>query len=304
VAPRVSVIIPTHNRLDVLPQVLRALEEQRSAPDFEIVVVDDGSSDGTGEWLAQHRFRRPLQVIRQANRGPAAARNAGVAAARAPRLAFLGDDTVPSQGWLKEHWQARERIGEPSTTAVIGYTSWHPRVRSTPFLEYINEYGLQFGYALIEDPDRVPFNFFYTSNLSLSREALEAEPFDLGFPYPAWEDIEVSYRLWKNRGLRLVYEPRAEVLHDHPTDLRRFMSRQEKVGYCAVVFFRRHPELGPFLGIGPDGPPPVPPRFRQRWRERLACTLQALPLRLPGLWEETLRFHYVRGLHRGWREAV
>src|SRR5690606_27849837 len=104
------------------------------------------------------------------------------------------------------------------------YTGWHPRMRRTPFLDYLNEQGLQFGYALIRDPEDVPFNFFYTSNLSLGRERLLAEPFDEGFPYPAWEDIETAWRLCR-RGMRLVYEPRARVAHDHPTDFDRFAAR-------------------------------------------------------------------------------
>ena len=78
---------------------------------------------------------------------------------------------------------------------------------STPFLRHINENGAQFGFALIEDPDDVPFNFFYTSNLCLARRLLVEEPFDETFPYPAWEDIETAYRL-RAKGMRLTYEPR------------------------------------------------------------------------------------------------
>jgi GT2 family glycosyltransferase len=203
---------------------------------------------------------------------------------------------------LAAHRAAHRRHGDDLHLAVIGYTGWHPRMRVTPFLRYINEHGLQFGYALIRDPEDVPFNFFYTSNLSLSRELLLAEPFDLRFPYAAWEDIELAYRL-KRRGLHLIYEPAATVAHDHPTDLARFAARQERAGYCAVVFYRLHPELGGFLGIGPDGPPPLPDGAVQRRRERLVRALQKLPLALPHLWEDVLRFHYVQGLHRGWDSA-
>jgi len=299
VSVQYSVVIPTYNRMDVLPEVLAALEAQREAPPFEIVVVDDGSTDGTAAFLAAYRSPLPLTVLRQDNRGPAAARNRGVASAGGERVAFLGDDTVPSPGWLAAHHRAYRARDGTGALAVIGYTGWHPRLRLTPFLRYINEYGLQFGYALIEDPENVPFNFFYTSNVSVDRQLLLAEPFDLRFPYAAWEDIELSYRLQK-RGLRLVYEPRATVAHDHPTDLQRFAARQEKAGYSAVVFHRLHPELGPFLGIGDAGPPPLPPGRRQRWREGLARVLQHAPISLPRLWEEVLRFHYIRGLHRGW----
>ncbi len=299
--PLYSVVIPTHDRLDVLPEVLAALDAQAGAPPFEVVVVDDGSTDGTAEWLAGLRPGYPLIRLRQPNRGPAAARNAGVAAARGARVAFLGDDTVPAAGWLAWHERAWRERGASPELAVIGRTEWHRRLRRTPLLDYLNEQGLQFGFALIRDPEQVPFHFFYTSNLSLERQLLLAEPFDLRFPYAAWEDIEVAYRL-SRRGLRIVYEARARVEHDHATDLDRFAARQERAGYCAVVFRHLHPELGSFVGVGEVGPPPLPSRLAHRLREGLARALQSLPVSTPRLWESVFRFHYVRGLQRGWRE--
>jgi GT2 family glycosyltransferase len=301
---QVSVVIPTFERMDVLPEVLRALERQGGAPSFEVVVVDDGSRDGTPDLLARYEGGLPLRSLRQPNRGPAAARNAGVAAATGELVAFLGDDTVPEPGWLASHVAAHQQRAKRRPLAVIGYTGWHPRMRLTPFLRYINEHGLQFGYALIDDPERVPFNFFYTSNVSLPRELLVREPFDLGFPHAAWEDIELSYRLQQRCGLGIVYEPRARVSHLHPTDYARFTGRQEKAGESAVVFWRLHPELGPFLGLSPAGPPPLPSEARQRLREALVRALQNLPLETPKLWNEALRHHYIRGLWRGWHRPL
>ncbi len=298
-----SIVIPTYNRMDVLPEVLAALETQVDAPPFEVIVVDDGSTDETRTFLNERSASCPTRVLEQENQGPGVARNHGVAEARGTWVAFLGDDTVPSTGWLATHDRARAQRPNAETLAVIGYTAWHRRMRLNPFLRYINEYGLQFGYALIENPEDVPFNFFYTSNLTLSRTLLLAEPFDVRFPYAAWEDTELSYRLEK-RGLRLIYEPAATVEHDHPTDLARFTERQEKAGYSAVVFYRLHPELGGFLGLGPEGPPALPPQAQQQRREWLARRLQWLPLRTPKLWEDVLRFHYIRGLHRGWRDRA
>ncbi|MDX1999548.1 MAG: glycosyltransferase [Thermoanaerobaculia bacterium] len=300
-----TIVIPTFDRMDVLPEVLAAVEAQTQAPPFDLVVVDDGSRDGTADFLAGRSFAVPTRVVRQPNRGPAAARNHGVALASGDRVAFLGDDTVPDPGWLAAHARAHETRGGGEELAVIGYTRWHPRVRVNPFLDYINEFGLQFGYALIIEPENVPFNFFYTSNLSLSRARLVSEPFDETFPYAAWEDIELAYRLSRSAtGLRLVYEKAALVAHDHPTRFERFCSRQEKAGYSAVVFHRLHPELGGFLGIGPDGPPGLPPAGRQKLRETLARALQNVPIRTPRLWEEALRYHYIAGLNRAWREKA
>lgn len=302
---RFTVVIPTFERLDVLPEVLAAVEAQQDAPRFDLVVVDDGSRDATPEFLAGRSWSVPAQVVRQPNRGPAAARNHGVALATGDRVAFLGDDTVPDSGWLAAHARAHESRGGGDDLAVIGYTRWHSRVRVNPFLDYINEYGLQFGYALIEDPEHVPFNFFYTSNLSLSRARMAAEPFDETFPYAAWEDIELAYRLSRSAaGLRLIYERAAMVAHDHPTRFERFCVRQEKAGYSAVVFHRLHPEMGGFLGVGPAGPPGLPSAGRQRLREGLARALQNLPIRTPRLWENALRYHYIAGLNRAWRERA
>jgi glycosyltransferase involved in cell wall biosynthesis len=300
--PVVSVVVPTFNRIDTLPEVLAALEGQIGAPEFEVIVVDDGSTDDTGRWLAA---RPPgvlaLSTLRQENRGPAAARNAGVAAARGRWVAFLGDDTVPSPGWLRCLHRALERRDDPAA-AVIGRTEWHARLRLTPFLRHINENGAQFGFGLIENPEDLPFTFFYTSNLGLPRRLLLDEPFDESFPYPAWEDIETAYRL-KAKGMRLCYEPAAEVRHDHPTDLERFCQRQEKAGYCAVVFYRRHPELGTMLGLGPAGPPP-PLGWRWRLGRVMARALQRTSLVTPRLWDEVLRGHYILGLRRGWAERA
>jgi len=299
VIPEFSLVVPTHDRLDVLPEVLSAAEDQPDAPPYELLVVDDGSTDGTAEFLAGRPWKVPARVLRQPNRGPAAARNLGLRAAAGRWVAFLGDDTVPASDWLARHREAHRRRGDAADLAVLGYTRWHPRIRTSPFLDYINEYGLQFGYSILPDAENLPFNFFYTSNLSLRRERLLEEPFDEAFPYPAWEDIETSFRLFR-RGLRLVYERQAVALHDHPTTLRRFCERQERAGYSAVVFFDRHPELAGFLGLGPEGPPALPSRWRQSLRGGLAEALQWTPARTPRLWDETLRFHYVRGLRRGW----
>ena len=96
------------------------------------------------------------------------------------------------------------------------------------------------------------------------------------------------------------------VRHDHPTDLARFCRRQERAGYSAVVFYRRHPELGPILGLTAAGPPP-PLGWRWRLGELMARALQSLPILpvvTPKLWDEVLRGHYILGLHRGWKERA
>lgn len=298
-----SVVIPTHNRKEVLAMVLKALEAQARAPSFETVVVDDGSRDGTFTWLEHYSSKVPLRVFKQMSSGPAAARNLGIREARGQHIAFLGDDTIPDQSWLFEHQEARRRKTEE--VAVVGLTEWHPRISSSPFGDWLNNQGKQFGYALIDKPDEVPFNFFYTSNLSVPRSLLVEAPFREEFPHAAWEDIELGYRLIHKGGLRLVYNSKALTLHDHPTVLVQSMRRQQIVGASAVLFWRLHPELKDWLRIST-----ARRGFWWRLGENLslvlAKALSTSSLGNPWWWGRLLDFHYTLGLGRGlaeWRQT-
>jgi len=287
--------------MDTLPEVLDALEAQVNAPSFEVVVVNDGSTDETESFLRNRKFKIPFTVHTQENAGPAEARNAGVDRASGELVAFLGDDTQPSPSWLKTHYDAHQRMASKQPCAILGYTRWHSCMKLTPFLNYINEFGLQFGYSLIKNTQDLPFNFFYTSNISLSRKLLLDNRFNTNFPFAAWEDTELSYRL-KKKGMTIIYDKNAVVEHNHPTDFNRFSSRQEKVGYSAVTFYRLHPELGPFLGVYPQGPPRLPSKAINYCFEKMILAFQRLPVPLSPLWKSVLRYNYVKGLNRAWAE--
>lgn len=248
--PTASVVVPTFNRLRDLERVVHAVHQQIDslASPCELVVVNDGSSDGTEEWLDLHGVDLGLTVVHQTNGGPAQARNRGVEASQGGIILFLGDDTVPERGWLHEHLEAHRMAPSDQPLAVLGYTSF-PQEEDSPFLRWINEFGAQFGYSLIDDPTNVPFNFFYTSNVSLPRRVFEAlGGFREDFPAAAWEDIEFAYRA-AEFGLRLSYLPRARTIHHHRIRVSSFCRRQEKSGRSAAIFAGLHPELEAFLGI-------------------------------------------------------
>jgi glycosyltransferase involved in cell wall biosynthesis len=206
-----SVVIPTFNRRSVLGEVLAALEGQLAAPPFEILVVDDGSTDGTYEWLGELSAGRPLHRIRQANRGPAAARNRGVEAAAGTWVAFLGDDTVPESDWLALH-AARHRAEKLSAAeakvAVLGYTAWHPRMwpDGVP-APHQRVRSLQFGYAMIAGfrPRAVQLLLHLESLAAqasgCSRGALRRDAFRIRPGRTSRPRTGLS-----RRGLRLVYE--------------------------------------------------------------------------------------------------
>lgn len=253
--PRVSVVIPTHNRWRTLMRTLEALAQQ-TVPALQVVVVDDGSTDGTWArlqaWAEAHR-RLPLLPLRQANRGPAAARNLGLRHAQGELVVFLGDDTIPEPDFLEAHLAAHRNLTGPS--AVVGLTDWDKwHMAVTPFLRYVNREGEQFAYGLFHDGEDMAFTCFYTSNVSLPRELLGDSPFDETFQHAAWEDAELGYRL-SLRGVRIVLCTQARVHHHHPTSLASFLQRQRKVGQALPTLLRLHPELAGDPALPPERPP-------------------------------------------------
>ncbi len=305
---RISVVIPTFNRSATLVRTLSGLANQSLNHDaYEVLVVDDGSTDQTARSVAglQERFPVPLHYLYQPNRKQGAARNLGARSAAGMRLVFLGDDIVPTRDFLLEHERAHGQGSADPNRAVIGYTTWPPSFRRTRFLDYIGEQGWQFGFSLIEDPSDVPFNFLYTSNLSLSREFFfEAGGFDEGFRQYGWEDIELSLRL-KKLGMRLVYAREAKAYHFHPVSMSDFAERQRQVGRSAWKLYERHPEMASFLSI--DHIPDYTRRhhFRMRllaWACRLTENL-AWP-NLSRYYPDLVTYYYIQGLIEARPEQV
>ncbi|CAB1127841.1 Glyco_trans_2-like domain-containing protein [Candidatus Hydrogenisulfobacillus filiaventi] len=197
----VSVVIPAYNQGPYLARTLEALWAQTRLPD-EVIVVDDGSTDDTPAVLEAVQAAGtpvPLLVIRQPNRGPGAARNRGVAAARGAILAFTDADAVPRPEWIQEGLQPF--LHHPDVAGVEGrvYDDAQPEARPRPFTHQVrNLYGGQ----------------YLTCNMFYRREALErAGGFDDRFPVPFREDTDLALTVLEQGG-RIVFQPRAVV--DHP----------------------------------------------------------------------------------------
>ena len=293
--PYFSVVIPTYNRLDMLLRVLGALEQQIDAPPFETIVINDGSQDDTEKVVSQ---RSGICFRSQVNAGPGRARNHGVSLAKGKFAVFIGDDTVPEPRFLAEHARVHRESDDDPLVACLGYTGWPRGERVTAFMDYINDYGLQFGYKLIEHGEVVPFNFFYTSNISIDRELLAAHPFDTTFPAAAWEDIELAYRL-DAKGLKIRYNELAVTRHYHPMTVDSFARRQYTVGKSGAIFFRKHPELGGFLGVHETQQPASDDTLVAKWRRKAILGERFRFLARPKVFERLMREHYIRGLRDG-----
>ncbi len=243
---RVSVVVPTHNRKEKLLACLDALERQTVLfQEFEVIVIDDGSSDGTAEAIAARKSPFALSYFRQDQAGPGPARNLGIAQAAGELVLIIGDDIVADERLLEEHLLAHG-AGAEAGLAVLGRIDWPETMPRNAVMEYVcGDAALQFAYTLIPTLPALDHRFFYTSNISLKRKFLvEAAEvgigFDPDFRRAAFEDSELAFRLMP-RGLRIQYASGARAFHDHPMDLESFARREFAAGEMAVVFYRKHP---------------------------------------------------------------
>jgi GT2 family glycosyltransferase len=253
--PSITVIIPTCNRKEILRMTLEAYKGQTAAPsDFDIVVVDDGSMDGTRKEITPwvHDFPFKVTVLAQPPGGPAKARNRAISNTFTDLVLITGDDIIPQENLIQAHLDAHQVYRDPKV-AILGHVDWHPDLEITDFMTYITKIdGQQFAYHHITDPQNVHFGYFYTSNISLKTSFLkQGKLFSEAFRYAACEDIELGYRL-KQLGMHLVYRPDAIGYHLHPMDLESFCERQFKVGQMMALLLHLHPGI---LDI-PKFPPP------------------------------------------------
>ena len=179
-----------------------------------------------------------VRYVEQPHQGPAAARNLGIREAHGELVLFIGDDIIATPNLLSEHLAWHKQYPEEHV-AILGYVTWSPDIKVTPFMHWLENGGPQFKYWSIQNYQRVPYCHLYTANISFKRELLLKNGlFDEDFPYAAYEDTELGYRLNK-RGLRIVYNKQAVGYHHHPTNLDDAMKRIRRVAESRQIFWQK-----------------------------------------------------------------
>ena len=229
-----SVAIPTYNRRDRLHHVLSALADQDLDEAFEVIVVSDGSTDGTSEYLASGATPIPVRAFSQPNQGPAMARNAAIEEARGAIILFLDDDVVPEPRLLRRHLEAHARHGadavvvgpmrEPRDHAMSAWIAWEQEMLTKQ-------------YDAMEQGDyQATARQFYTGNASVRTKHLRAVGgFDTTLHRA--EDIELAFRL-DEHGVEFVYEPDASGLHYAERTYEAWRSAAYAYGRNDVIFAR------------------------------------------------------------------
>jgi hypothetical protein len=203
-----------------------------------VVVVDDGSSDGTAEGLGTQKFGFELRVIRQKNSGPARARNAGVDAAQGRLLLFLDDDVEPTDVLVTEHLKSHELDDH---LVVMGPLASLPHYRQ-PWVAW-EQAKLEAQYASMLRGDWAPtFRQFWTGNASLGRQHVVAAG-KFNTDYLRAEDVELGYRLHV-RGLKFRFNPAAKGFHHVERSLDGWMTAHRSYGRLEPEIFSRFGESG------------------------------------------------------------
>jgi glycosyltransferase involved in cell wall biosynthesis len=227
-----SIVIPTFNGASRIGGCLDALVRQANERDVEILVVDDGSTDGTAEVVRRYPG---VRLIAQANAGPAMARNRGALAARGTILLFTDDDCVPAPDWLGA---MLDPFAEPDVVGAKGVYRTEQKSLVARFvqIEYADKYRRM---AALPDID-----FIDTYSAAYVRERfLQMGGYDAAFPVACAEDIELSYRM-SARGWKMKFVPAAVVFHTHPDTLLKYLRKKYKFAFWRVLAVRKNPRKG------------------------------------------------------------
>ncbi|MCD4750228.1 MAG: glycosyltransferase [Thermoanaerobaculales bacterium] len=239
--PHISVIIPTFNRADLLDLALESLENQSLSSDrFEVVVIDDGSSDSTGEVCKTRQERLGLRYFRQVNSGSSVAKNLGIFVSDAPIIFFFDDDDVADAKMLEEHLKGHRKY-DSETVAILGFTTWHPRFTVTPVMDYLVNIGqFLFSYPNLEREQELDFSYFWTGRISCKRRFLTHNGV-FSQKMKRVEDVELGFRLAQH-GLKVRYWPDAVSYMNRPVTFDDFCDRAAKDGRSLNVFRNLHPD--------------------------------------------------------------
>lgn len=319
--PVIAVVITTFNRVDALRQTLERLERQGVAEPFEVMVVDDGSMDGTPEFLEGYSGPLGLRSFRQPeNRGIAAGRNVALREVRADFVLCLSDDVLVEPDFIERHLTT---LREHKEAWVVGSFVQLGDLTSTPFGRYLDRLEQSFTRARLVEPGSEgvrEMSYPTARNLSLPRVHLDRIGlFDERFRNSC-EDQDLAERAMAI-GVRFLYDDRIRCVHnDQVGDLDRFCRQQYWFAHDGSMFCRKWPEkhgrspLEAANGLPLPGEP-VRSRLRKAMKRSLSVPAVLIAIRrLIALLERVgapdpvlARFYrLLSGLHifRGWRAGT
>lgn len=238
---RMSVVVPTFQRRDLVLTCVKSLDRQSVNCKFEVVVVVDGSTDGTTPALRELKPSCPLVIIEQPNRGRAAACNRGAASARGEILLFLDDDMEADPQLLAEH----DRSHRDGADVVLGHIPLHPDSPSNVLSRSVRDWADERGARLSQPGTELGLYDLVTGQMSLPRSVFDGlGGFDTDFTRSgSWgnEDIDLGCRLL-SAGYGVVFNPRAVSWQKYVVGTAQNLKQWREAGKADVAFALKHPE--------------------------------------------------------------
>ncbi|MGB9708176.1 MAG: glycosyltransferase [Candidatus Pacearchaeota archaeon] len=230
-----SVIVPSYNSARTLPGCLKALLKQNIPKnDYEIIVVDDGSTDNTKSIIKGFTDKnKNLRYIYQKNKGPAAARNLGARKSRGAILLFTDSDCIPERSWISEMVKP---FRNPKIVGVAG--AYGKNLEKSVISRFI-AYEIEDRYKKLKEEREIDFIGTYAAAYR-KREFLKTGGFDESFSTASGEDPALSFEMEKYG--KLVFQPSARVGHHHPNTLKKLLKQKYKTGYWRVALYRKYPK--------------------------------------------------------------
>ena len=235
----VSIVIPTYNRKPILLKCLRALENQKlnnNVGNYEIIVVDDGSTDGTPSWINNNKEEIPHVVLfEQEHGGPALGRNLGVIKSKYEIIIFIDSDLIVLDDFIIRHVDALLSFWSKKNKKCFTYGSV---INTSNFENPQSE-----KYKILD----TSFAYFATGNVAIAKDLLlDVGLFDTSFSLYGWEDLELGERL-KRIGTELIKCPKAVGFHWHPPfdceQIESLIAQEKERARMALVFLKKHPNL-------------------------------------------------------------
>ena len=248
----ISVIIPTFNRIASLLKTLSSLDKQNFSWKYEVIIVDDWSTDDTKSLVSKFKpINYEIVYLYQNNYKQARARNNWAKEAKWDLLIFLQDDIWPEPWLISTHYKFHSDNTDQKYVS-IWKTQWTKELRNDDFHKFLDWTSNSilpsplFSYSKLKNWENVSFCYFYTNNIAIKKGFFQANLFNEEFNSYGWEDIELWFRLEK-QWMIMIYLESALASHNHKYSFNSFLKREKMVAKWEKKLIKLQPELERFF---------------------------------------------------------
>jgi cellulose synthase/poly-beta-1,6-N-acetylglucosamine synthase-like glycosyltransferase len=230
--PKISVIIPAYNAEETIKKTLKSLLSQNfSRSKYEVIIVDDGSSDKTKEIVSNFKS---VKLVSIKHSGPAKARNKGVKISRGKIVVFTDSDCIPKKNWLKT-------LVDPfNNKDVVCVAGTYETLNKNKIIARFVGYEIKHRHEKMKKNETIDFVGSY--NCAYRKSIFKSfKGFDESFVTASGEDPELSFRL-ERANYKIVFEPRAIVLHPHTPNIFSYLKKKFNRAFWKVLLYKKHPK--------------------------------------------------------------